>query len=60
MTSDVELLDAVRASLKKPMEGLPVATIVSDLRLKYRGLRAQTSLGRARVPATHLLLAGSP
>jgi hypothetical protein len=56
VTPDDDLLSAVKASLAKPIEGLPIAIIVSELRIKYRGLRAQTSLGRARVPATHLLL----
>lgn len=60
VTPDDALLDEIRASLAKPIEGLPIPTIASELRLKYRGLRAQTSLGRARAPATHLLLEAAP
>lgn len=57
VTPDPGILEGVKQGLARPWEGLPAVTIVSEMPLEFRGRRAQTSLGKGRVPATHLLLA---
>jgi hypothetical protein len=61
VSGDPGLLDAVKLELTKPGPGRhrPLA-IAHEMPIEYGRRRNQTSLGLARVPATHLLLVRAP